>query len=194
MKNRNMPKQSANAKLRTRHSHQRRAKWGCGRRRQWRQIAARAAKKCRQLEAAETKVGPVPKGPAERWYCDQRKVAVQPFEWTRFLPGAEDVGLPMGGSTVLVAARGCQGKVLKVPRHFRYDQTAELFRQHGVDWWAYMPAMPLHKFDETRALTHADFFCTTHWNLANGADPDAAGQPLSSPADAFRRQEGGYRQ
>ena len=99
-----------------------------------------------------------------------------PFVWHRFLPHTEGIGVPIGGATVLVVARGWEGKVLAVPRDFLYDQTAELFQQHAVQWWSYMPEMPLSDFGQSRVLNCGDFFYYGRWDVGGNQRPEGNGR------------------
>lgn len=100
-----------------------------------------------------------------RWYCEQRKIATLPFVWARFQPDKPGNGVPIGGAAVLVAATGWEGKVLVVPREYRYEETAQLFKQHRVEWWGYLPALPKGSYPRSGELRCDDFFHYARWEL-----------------------------
>jgi hypothetical protein len=113
--------------------------------------------------------GRLPAWQRPSWYCNKRKTAGLPFKWTRFAPGSPEVGLPTGGSTVLVAIDGFAGKLLAVPDGYLYEQTARLFRKHNVRWWSYPPPIPFGALDQTRVLGCSDFYYQARWETDEAA-------------------------
>jgi hypothetical protein len=113
-----------------------------------------------RIEGRLKKNGSRPAKERPYWYCDERKKACLAFEWHKFVRGA---GVAAGGSTVLIATRERVGKVLVLPSHYIYRDTAKLFRKHRVLWWSYMPAVPMVDFSQTHVLWSGSFDWNARW-------------------------------
>ena len=113
-----------------------------------------------RVEGKDRKDGRAARKQHPRWFCEERQMVSVPLAWNKF-PG---FGVPVGGSRVFVAVRGYGQKVLEIPYHFLYEQTAQLFKEQHVQWWTYMPPIPMGEFKESRVLSAGDFFYNAWWD------------------------------